>query len=260
MASTKPTIVIVGGCWHLPESYSKLTKALQSAGYEVRVPRIPSVSDERPPIADLYTDASNVRVFVETLIDSGRTVVAVAHSYGGQVMTEALYGLSVEQRAAQGLPGGVSRLVYLSAFALKQGEAILTIIRRNGQHNLMEQLFDVGDDLSTVHRDPVPLLVGPYDNEDEVKEYVSTWRRWNAKGWYLPLTHCAWKDIPVTYIVLLNDMTLALNYQREMIDEMKKEGIEAKVVELETGHCPNLTATGDVVKAINGIIASQAAN
>lgn len=43
MGSTKPVIVIVSGGWHVPATYDRLTKALEAAGYEVQIPRLPSM-------------------------------------------------------------------------------------------------------------------------------------------------------------------------------------------------------------------------
>ena len=40
---TQPTIVFIGGGWHVPASYSKFTKALEAAGYDVHVPSHPSM-------------------------------------------------------------------------------------------------------------------------------------------------------------------------------------------------------------------------
>lgn len=60
----KPTIVIIGGGWHKPVTYSKLTKALEAAGYEVHVPSHPSMNESRPPNSDLATDTANTREYV----------------------------------------------------------------------------------------------------------------------------------------------------------------------------------------------------
>lgn len=43
MAPTKPVIVIVHGGWHVPASYNKLISALEAHGYEVQIPRLPSM-------------------------------------------------------------------------------------------------------------------------------------------------------------------------------------------------------------------------
>jgi len=44
MTTNKPTIIIVHGGWHVPESYEKLIAALEKAGYEVHCPRLPSTN------------------------------------------------------------------------------------------------------------------------------------------------------------------------------------------------------------------------
>ena len=95
MATEKPVVLIIGGGWHTPESYGKLVKALESAGHEVHCPRHPSTNQSRPPTAGLSEDSANIRSYVEELVDSGRRVVAVMHSYGGQVGTNALVGLGL---------------------------------------------------------------------------------------------------------------------------------------------------------------------
>ena len=47
-----------------------------------------------PPNADLYTDSDLIHAYVvSSLVRAGRTVVAIIHSYGGQIGTDALIGL-----------------------------------------------------------------------------------------------------------------------------------------------------------------------
>lgn len=122
MAPTKPaTILIVHGAWHQPSSYDKLTAALRLAGYEVHIPKLTSVEGSSPPKGNLVTDTELIRSAAESLIEAGHTIVALLHSYGGQVGTNALYGLGSETRAKQGLTGGVSQLIYVCAFVLPEG-------------------------------------------------------------------------------------------------------------------------------------------
>ena len=44
MSATKPTLVIIPGGWHVPETYEKLITALEKEGYEVHCPRLPSTN------------------------------------------------------------------------------------------------------------------------------------------------------------------------------------------------------------------------
>jgi len=48
MSAVKPTLVIIHGGWHVPESYEKLVVALEKAGYEVHCPRLPSTNQVCP--------------------------------------------------------------------------------------------------------------------------------------------------------------------------------------------------------------------
>lgn len=109
-SNTLPTLLFIQGAWHFPESYIKLITALRGAGFEVHSPRNLSMNQSRPPNADLYTDSDLIRSYATSLVEAGRSVAVLMHSYGGQIGTNALYGLSAKARAAKGLsgPGGVS--------------------------------------------------------------------------------------------------------------------------------------------------------
>ncbi|KAI1478092.1 alpha/beta-hydrolase [Daldinia eschscholtzii] len=244
MVISKPTLVIIHGAWHVPQSYSKLTKALKNAGYEVHVPRLPSANGARPPNADLSTDSDLVRSYVESLVDAGRTVVAIMHSYGGQVGTNSLCDLGLASRSEKGLPGGVYQLIYMCAFALPEGGSMVGKVREFGHEHLLPLAFDFAEDNSCVSRDPKTLLVGEGVDDAELNEYLST----------LEVTKCAWREIPVAYIYTSADMTVPFDYQKSMVEKMEADGQKVRTVELATGHCPNLTMTKGLVDAIDSCI------
>lgn len=61
------------------------------------------------------------------LIDAGKEVVVVMHSYGGVVGTEALHGLGLENRKTAGNAGGVKRMIFLTAFIPQLGQSLAGI-------------------------------------------------------------------------------------------------------------------------------------
>ncbi|ROW10958.1 hypothetical protein VMCG_00853 [Cytospora schulzeri] len=252
-ANTKPTILIVHGGWQTPEGYEKLISALESAGYEVHVPRLPSANLVRPPNADLSTDTALIRSYAESLIRAGRTVAVIAHSYGGQVASNALYGLGTEARDAKGLKGGISHLIYLTGYAVTEGRSMMDTVKENGNMDLVPLAFDFADDDTCVHRNPKALLVGPGD-EAEVEAYVNTMIRWNGKCMYQPSEHAAWREIPTAYIYTTADMTVPIHYQRNFVEVLEKAGRKVQTFELETGHCPNFTDPHGVVNAVNKVV------
>ncbi|KAI1090835.1 hypothetical protein F5B19DRAFT_461254 [Rostrohypoxylon terebratum] len=175
MATTKPTIVIVHGGWHVPQSYAKLVDALEPQGYEVHVPRLPSANGARPPNADLFTDSLLVRGYVESLVRAGST--------GGKVGTNSLSSLRVASRQGQGPQGGVSHLIYLAAYALPEGLAMIDKITEFGHKDYLPFTVDFAEDETCMFRD-LRGLVGPGPNEKDVEEYLGTLVRWNRKCIY----------------------------------------------------------------------------
>lgn len=259
MAITKPTLILIHGGWHIPRTYSKFTSSLRSVGYEIHVPRLPSMNETRPPNTDLTDDTALVCAYVENLIEACRTVIAIMHSYGGQVGTNALHGLGLNTRNqhAEGLSGGVAHLIYMCAFALPEGGSMVSKVKEFGHEHLLSLVFDFADDDSCVNRDPKTLLVGPGVGTAELETYLSSPARWNGKSMYQAVEHCAWREIPVTYIYTTQDMTVPWDYQKSMVERIRAEGQAVHTVELATGHCPNVTMTQEVVDVITHVAGGQ---
>ncbi|CAG5138378.1 uncharacterized protein ALTATR162_LOCUS334 [Alternaria atra] len=256
-----PTILIIPGGWHKPESYTKLHHALTSAGFKVHIPELPSTNGSRPPDANLTNDTAHVRATAEQIIKNGDELIVLMHSYGGQIGTNALSGLSITSRRNAGLEGGVRELVYMSAYAVSEGKSMIDMVRHFDHESLIPLAFDFADDMTCVSRDPKILLVGADSGlpDNEVEKYVETLVRWNGQCMYDALTteRCAWRDIPVTYIHTTKDMTIPYEYQKWLVEGMRKEGVWVHTATLETGHCPNLTATEGVVDVLRKVVAGE---
>jgi pimeloyl-ACP methyl ester carboxylesterase len=102
MEDTKPTIVLVHGDWADASSWMRVIERLQRDGFTVTAPP----NNLRGPAAD----SEYLRAYLETLPGS---IVLVAHSYGGFVITNA----------ATGLPN-VKALVYVDAFIPDEGQLL----------------------------------------------------------------------------------------------------------------------------------------
>ncbi|KAL8351290.1 hypothetical protein RB598_006191 [Gaeumannomyces tritici] len=103
---TQPvTVHFVPGAFHGPWAFDLIQAELASRGFN-------------------NTSASTLP---STLVDAGQKVVLVVHSYGGAVSSNAVEGLSVQQRAAAGKPGGIITHVFLTAMALSVGQSALGV-------------------------------------------------------------------------------------------------------------------------------------
>lgn len=194
---------------------------------------------------------------MEKLVGDGRVVVALAHSYGGQVASNALYDLGLQTRSEKGLlKGGVSRIIYMAAFAVQEGVSMIDVVKAHGHESLIPIAFLFDEDQSVVSADPKTLIVGEGADPAELEAYIATFVRWNGKSMYQGTEKCAWRQIPVSYIYTARDMTVPLEYQKDMVADMEAAGRRVQTFKLETGHCPNFTLTESVVDAVNKAVAA----
>ncbi|KAJ0419759.1 hypothetical protein BJY00DRAFT_313681 [Aspergillus carlsbadensis] len=151
-----PTIVLIAGAWQSPEHYVPLQDALTKLGYE-SVCQAPLSTSLPHGDTDLEADIAFVRDdILLPLIDTGKEVIVVLHSFAGVHGGGALEGLSRTEYAREGRTGSVVAVVYIAAPCVPSGMSTL-------------QLLGIGEDLvpwvtldeSTgllALTDPIPLL------------------------------------------------------------------------------------------------------
>lgn len=258
MSTSKPEIVISGGGWHTPESYAPFRTALESQGLTVHVPLHPTMNGSRPPNGDLIADSDAFRQVVTELVDAGRSVVVIMHSYGGQVGTNSLIGLGVEARKQQGLSGGVIQLIYLAAQALQEGQSGMSLAQDAGQTAILAAVIDFAEDGTCVNLKPKELFLSPAPGlpEEETEKFLATLGRWYGRCIAQPLQHCAWQEIPMAYIYTLNDVAFPMHYQTTMVERIRSTGREVRTFELESGHCPTWTMPEELATLVKQIVDS----
>ena len=116
---SKPTILLVGGAWHTADYLKPLATALEAAHYPTLTLALPSVGAS-PAKLDFGHDVALVRSTALKLAADGKNIVAVLHSFGGIVGTEALQGLG--QASMKGM-GAVRGLVYIATMLPKKGDS-----------------------------------------------------------------------------------------------------------------------------------------
>ncbi|KAI0503410.1 Alpha/beta hydrolase fold-1 [Xylaria bambusicola] len=119
-----PTIFFIPGAWHKPWVFDSVRGILSARGFETEALVLATAGSSDPDIG-LQDDAAKARSALTKLIDDGKEVLVVAHSYGGIVASNAVKGLSTTQRTADGLKGGVSMVLYLAAFIITANTSLV---------------------------------------------------------------------------------------------------------------------------------------
>ena len=81
----------------------------------------------QPATTTLQDDAAFINAILSKLINKGKEVIVLVHSYGGMVGSEAIMEeMTKNYRAREGMKGGVVKLLYICAFLLHEGESLAT--------------------------------------------------------------------------------------------------------------------------------------
>lgn len=124
VSKNSPTIFFIPGAWHHPWIFDDVRNVLSTRGYETDSATLVTVGSKNAS-AGVIDDAVEVRSALLKLVEAGKEVILVAHSYGGLVASNSVQGLSADQRSANGKPGGIIMLVFLCAFAVPVGSSLL---------------------------------------------------------------------------------------------------------------------------------------
>jgi alpha-beta hydrolase superfamily lysophospholipase len=111
----KPTIIIVGGAWHTVDYLFLLAKVFEELGYSTKSIGLPSVG-ANPPVTDFSGDVAAVRNAAAEIVSENKDLIAVLHSFGGIVGSEALYGLEKKDDQV-----GVIAMVFIASMVPKKG-------------------------------------------------------------------------------------------------------------------------------------------
>lgn len=140
MSQSKPSIVIVPGSFSLPEFYDAVTDGVAAKGYEIKAIRLRSTEDLQQP-ATMHDDAAAIAREVASLVDQGKEVILVAHSYGGVPASESIKGLAKTE--GRGKVGGVVNLAYLTALVPQLGASAADMLADIPAENRVELRPDV---------------------------------------------------------------------------------------------------------------------
>jgi pimeloyl-ACP methyl ester carboxylesterase len=87
--SSQPSVVLVPGSFCPGSMYDPLVMPLRAKGYDIHVLEPPCYpagynANSSAPQPTMYDDAKFINKYVTALADSGKEVIVLAHSYGGE--------------------------------------------------------------------------------------------------------------------------------------------------------------------------------
>jgi pimeloyl-ACP methyl ester carboxylesterase len=231
-SASGPTVVLVHGAFADAGSWAPVTERLVSAG--VAVMAIVN------PLRGVQGDAAYVASAISQ-IDG--PVLAVGHSYGGMVITNAVPQTS-----------NVVGLVYVAAFAPDEGETLAGIVGRSQDSVLttavLEKQFPTGQGSETA----VELIIDPAKFRDvftadlsqlDSDVYGLSQRPIAASALGDETGHPAWQDLPAWAAVGTADRAAGADVVRSMAQRAN-----AEITEIEGSHVIMISQPDAVTEVI----------
>ncbi|MBU4465869.1 MAG: alpha/beta fold hydrolase [Actinobacteria bacterium] len=226
--SERPTLLLVHGAWHGSWAWEPLTAVLENRGWAVETVDLPTVHAADPVGLHVTDDAEAI---ADAIAAIDGPVVVVAHSYGGVPTTQGA------------LAENVQHIVYIAAFVLDEGEALLAAVG-----GVAPSWWVIDGPLATAgtaEEPPASLFFGDVD-PDVAAAAVARLKAQSVLAFQEPITAVAWRTKPSTFIVTEQDAVYPVPAQEALA---ARAG--STVRRLDTSHSPFLSqpdAVADIIE------------
>lgn len=219
------TIVLIHGAWADGTGWEGVIPLLQKEGYKVIA--------VQNPLASLPNDVETTKRAIDGETAKGRTVVAVAHSYGGAVMSGA----------AAGNPG-VKALVYIAALAPDAGERIDTFLQQYPTEIFTAFEPDAAGFAYLLAEKYRPIFAGDLP-ESRTRVMAVSQKPTNVVIFGQSNPAAAWRTIPSWFIVAQEDRVINPDLERFYAKRMN-----ARTTEIAASHVVFISRPNQVAKII----------
>jgi pimeloyl-ACP methyl ester carboxylesterase len=225
-----------GGAW----CWEPVIGPLREAGHTVDALDLPGGGGDDTPTEGI-TLASCAKRVCDVLASRRVPAILVGHSMGGVVVTQA----------ASRCPGRVAQLVFLAAFMPADGQSLLDLTRLpEGKDDLIQANIVVEGDppVATLPSDAAIEAVYNCCPPDQARASVTRHRPQAVAPFATPVSvdEAVLAEIPRSYILTARDQSIPPALQRRMIREHPCRS----VIELDTDHFPQLSATDELVEGL----------
>lgn len=236
------TFLLVHGAWHGAWCWERVVAALEAGGDRAVALDLPGHGDDPTPPGEvgLAMYASAVRAAARA---AGEPVIAVGHSMGGMVITQA----------AHDEPELFSLLVYLAAFVPLDGERLTDLGARDRDSLIPGAIERIPDALAIRTEHAAEVFYA--DCPDEVARDAARRLRPNpARPMIEPVSLPGEIPVPRVYVACDRDRAVSPSFQRELAGRVPMR----RVVTMATSHSPFLSAPEDLAHQLRSLAAFAA--
>jgi len=250
MLEENPTVLFVHGAWHSPTHFSPIRALFEREGYPTCCPSLPSVGAS-PPVG-LVEDAQRIREELTRLVgQEEKDVIALGHSYGGMVITQATDAeFSKRARQAKGKKGGVIYLLYICAFIPLEGQSVAEML---GNPSSMPSFVPMDEQGQYWIEEPAYRFYTDVCTEEQ-EVWLRELRGMSSTAMLTPATFSAYMHHPASYLFCEGDRAIPVELQREWVRKMEEMcGIKVRTTTCSAAHSPFLSQPEVLLKVVRNL-------
>ena len=237
--AARPTVVLVHGAFADGSSWNGVIERLQAEGVHVTAPA--------NPLRGIAIDSAYINSFFDQIPGP---VLAVAHSYGGAVITNAATNAN-----------NVVGLVYVAAFAPDEGETLADIASNSRDSVVLPALVELQYPTGEGEETAAEVTIDPekfhevfaFDlSEEQTALMAATQRPLSELAFSEPTGVPAWKKLPSWAVVATGDKVVGTDAVRSMA-----ERAGATITEVEGSHVIMMSRPQVVAETILSALAES---
>ncbi len=234
------TIVLAHGAWSAAWAWKKMRPLFASAGHTFYSPTYTGLGERahlaRPDI-DLSTHVQDVLGVIE--IEDLKDIVLLGHSYGGMVAT------GVADKA----PGRIQRVVYIDAFAPKDGQSLFDLLGPQGEANMRAGAAKEGDGWK------IPPIPAPPDTSPEDVAWTAPRRKPQPIKTFEQKIRLESKNAPPRHYIYAKQSRPGDVFRQ--FGERAKSEAGWKYYEIDASHNPHITCPDVLMKLLSEIMSGK---
>jgi pimeloyl-ACP methyl ester carboxylesterase len=231
--------ILVHGAWEESGMWDNVAPILQQDGHRVTAVDLPGHGTNRQEGFQVTTELY-INALVEVISKLDHPVILAGHSMNGALISNV----------AEKIPEKIERLVYVTAFLLKNGGSVYSAMASDAEGGAFPYIEYSDDQAYATLPIPSLRLIGLHDvDKDEIERILPLMAKWQRTGPFMTevaVSEERFGSVPKTFVRTSIDKMISPALQ----DVMIKNWVVDSVFELESGHFPTSSVPAELADAL----------
>ncbi len=219
--------ILLHGAWEESRMWDDVSPILQQNGHTVTAIDLPGHGTNKQ-LGPAVTTSAYKQAVLAVIAPLDHQVILVGHSMNGTLISQV----------AEQIPEKIERLIYVTAFLLKDGGSVLEAMQSDPAGEVLPEIIFSNDQAYATLPEPALRKIGFHDIEESaIPRLLPMMAEWQATEPFMAKVELSQKNfgsVPKTYIPAGMDKMVSPAFQDTMIANWEVDS----VLDLKSGHFP----------------------